>query len=184
MRSPESLTQIEDCLAYVAGSTARVVVIRRATTDARNIGTEVAKLPSQAQPQENAWQRWQPLGHRVFNRLTTLPQPTIAVVNGLALGCGLDLALACDHRFAGPAVRVGPTATGLGIIPGWGGTGWLTKIIGSEHVQALIAANGQLDATTAASWGLLTSVVPADALESKAYGYAQTLAEDNEPAQR
>jgi enoyl-CoA hydratase/carnithine racemase len=65
------------------------------------------------------WQQWIARGHRVFDRLARLPQPTIAVVDGLAVGRGLELALACDFRIAAPHARFGLPEVGLGTIPGW-----------------------------------------------------------------
>ena len=101
------------------------------------------------------------MGHRVFDRLAHLPQPTIAVVDGLAVGGGLELALACDLRVTQPNARFGLPETGLGTIPGWGGTDRLTRLVGPSRAKELILTRRQIDATTALHWGLVNDIAEA-----------------------
>jgi enoyl-CoA hydratase/carnithine racemase len=107
------------------------------------------------------WRSWISIGHRVFDRLAHLPQPTIAVVDGLAVGGGLELALACDLRVTQPNARFGLPETGLGTIPGWGGTDRLTRLVGPSRAKELILTRRQIDATTALHWGLVNDIADA-----------------------
>jgi len=106
-----------------------------------------------------------PIGQRVFDQLARLSQHTVAVVDGLAIGGGAELALACDFRVATDRARIGPSGVGLGTIPGWGGTQRLTKLIGAARANRITRARPQLEASTAVTWGLLTSVAPAEELQ-------------------
>lgn len=101
----------------------------------------------------------------VFNAIEQLPQPTICVLQGYAFGGGLELALSCDFRIATDNVIVGLTETGLGIIPGAGGTQRLPRLIGESKALEYILTAKRIHATEAAKCGLLTKVVPKDELQ-------------------
>jgi enoyl-CoA hydratase len=152
----DMLAELAAVLDDVAASTARVVVVRTGGQRVFCVGADIAAF-SRLAPAE-MWRRWIACGHRVFDRLARLPQPTVAVVDGLALGGGLELALACDFRVAADSARFGLPEVGLGTIPGWGGTERLTRLVGASRAKELIMARRQIDAATALSWGLLTSV--------------------------
>jgi enoyl-CoA hydratase len=97
--------------------------------------------------------------NEVFTAIDTLPQPTIAAINGFAFGGGMELALACDFRFAARDALMGLTETSLAIIPGAGGTQRLPRLIGQAKALELILTARRLSSDEAFSFGLLTNVV-------------------------
>ncbi len=103
-------------------------------------------------------------GQDVMNTLAALPIPTIAAVNGFALGGGLELALAADLRVAGPKARLGLPEVGLGIIPGYGGTQRLPRLIGQGRALDLIMTGRHVEAEEALQLGLVNRITD-DALE-------------------
>ncbi|RIH83418.1 Short-chain-enoyl-CoA hydratase [Meiothermus luteus] len=105
------------------------------------------------------------LGQSVFNEIAALPLPTIAAINGYALGGGLELALACDLRVASTKARLGLPEVGLGIIPGFGGTQRLPRLLGRGRALDLIFTGRHLSAEEALSLGLVNRVGE-DALET------------------
>lgn len=96
----------------------------------------------------------------VFANIADLPQPTIAAVNGHALGGGFEWMLACDFRIIVEGALVGLTETSFGIIPGAGGTQRLPRLIGETRAKELIFTAKKIDATTAERYGIVSRVVP------------------------
>jgi enoyl-CoA hydratase/carnithine racemase len=90
------------------------------------------------------------------------PKPVVAAINGIALGGGLELALACDLRVAAPSAFVGLPETTLGIIPGAGGTQKLPRIVGEARAKEMILLGRRISATDALAWGLVNRVSPPD----------------------
>jgi enoyl-CoA hydratase/carnithine racemase len=112
------------------------------------------------------WRRWVRLGHRVIDRLDGLRQPTIAAINGIAYGGGLELALACDLRIAADTARVAAPETGIGTIPGWGMTTRLAVLAGPARAKQMIFGGEPVEASRAEAWGVLSEVVPAGDLRA------------------
>ncbi|MEM5016536.1 enoyl-CoA hydratase-related protein [Metabacillus indicus] len=108
----------------------------------------------------------------VFTKIDALPQPTIAAINGYAFGGGMELALSCDFRIIADGTSVGLTETGLGIIPGAGGTQRLPRIIGEAKALELILTARKITSEQAAAYGLALKTAP-NALEA-----AKELAEE------
>ena len=98
------------------------------------------------------------LGHEAARLLETMPKPTIAAVNGFALGGGCELALACDIRYASSAAKLGQPEINLGIIPGWGGTQRLARVCGLGFAKELIFTGRIVDAEEALRIGLVNAV--------------------------
>lgn len=105
------------------------------------------------------------MGQEVMNSLAAMPFPTIAAVNGFALGGGLELALAADLRVAAPGARLGLPEVGLGLIPGYGGTQRLPRLIGKGRALDLIFTGRHVDAEEALRIGLVDRVAD-DALQA------------------
>lgn len=112
-------------------------------------------------------------GQRVMDRLEALPYPTIALIHGFALGGGLELALACDIRYAASSSKLVLPEVSLGIIPGFGGTQRLLELIGPAKAKELIFTGKRLSAEEALSLGIVQAVVPDEELQQ----VGQTLAE-------
>lgn len=110
-----------------------------------------------------------------MNELELLPQPVIAVVNGVAFGGGTELALACDIRIASHQARFGLTETSLGIIPGAGGTQRLSRLIGIGRAKELIFTAKRVDALEAEQIGLVEHLVDHELLLNKANELAQLI---------
>ncbi len=105
-------------------------------------------------------------GQAIFNYVENFPKPTIAAVNGLALGGGLELALACDMRIASEEAKLGCPETSIGLIPAWGGIQRLPKIVGIGKAKELIFSGAMITAKEAAEIGLVNKVVAPDELDS------------------
>ncbi|HSH44125.1 MAG TPA: enoyl-CoA hydratase-related protein, partial [Arenicellales bacterium] len=106
--------------------------------------------------------------HRTFARLEDLPFPTVAVINGLALGGGFEVALACDCRVMASSARVGLPEVKLGIFPGWGGTIRLPRVIGLEKAIEWVTQGKDHGADDALASGAVDVVTPAGDLREAA----------------
>ncbi len=100
-------------------------------------------------------------GQSTFNKIENSPKPFIAAINGVALGGGMELAMACHMRIAGDRVRMGQPEIGLGIIPGWGGTQRLPRIVGPAKAAEWILTGDNFTAQEAYRLNLVNKVVPA-----------------------
>lgn len=107
-------------------------------------------------------QSFSELGHRTMSAIAALPMPVIAAVNGFALGGGLELALACDMLFASEKAKLGLPEVGLSVIPGWGGTQRLGRLIGWHQARHLIYTGKTISAHDARSIGLVLDVFEHD----------------------
>jgi enoyl-CoA hydratase len=124
-------------------------------------GADIAELRSKSKEQMHELAR---RGQDVFRRFETSPKPVVAAVNGFALGGGCELALACHVRIASEQARFGQPEVKLGIIPGYGGTQRLTRIVGKGRALQLLLTGEIIDATEAHRIGLANQVVAAGAL--------------------
>ena len=111
--------------------------------------------------------------HQVFNRLAALSIPTVTMINGFCLGGGFEMALACDYRVAlqDRQVKIGLPEVKLGLIPGWGGSVRLPRLIGPTQAFSLILAGRIVDAKQASRMGMVDAVVPQRHLQSAATDY-------------
>jgi enoyl-CoA hydratase len=115
-------------------------------------------------------------GQRLMTRIERLGKPVVAMVNGFALGGGLELAMACHLRIAADGAKLGQPEVGLGLIPGFGGTQRLLRLCGRGAALELCLLGGQVDAARALQLGLVTRVVPAADLEAETMKLAGQLA--------
>jgi enoyl-CoA hydratase len=111
----------------------------------------------------------------LFAAVERFPRPTIAAINGYALGGGCELALACDIRVAADHARLGQPELGLGIIPGAGATQRLPRIVGLGHAKHLVLTGEIIDARRALEIGLVSAVVPLAELLPKAHEIAERI---------
>lgn len=115
------------------------------------------------------------LGQNVFDRIENLDKPVIAAVNGFALGGGCELAMACDIRVASDKAKFGQPEVNLGIIPGFGGTQRLPRLVGKGTAKYLIFTGDMIPAEEALRIGLVDKVVPGEELMDTAVSIAKTI---------
>ncbi|MFN3875968.1 MAG: enoyl-CoA hydratase/isomerase family protein [Flavobacteriales bacterium] len=124
-------------------------------------------------------------GHRkLFDHVERLGKPVIAAVNGFALGGGLELAMSCHIRVASDNARLGLPEVGLGVIPGYGGTQRLARLVGKGKAleMILLGSAGMIKADEALQWGLVNHVVPQDQLLSRCAELAAAIAKNSPTA--
>ena len=124
------------------------------------------------------------LGNRVFLKLENLSKPTIAAVNGFALGGGCELSMACDIRVASEKAKFGQPEVGLGITPGFGGTQRLPRIVGTANAMELILTAQIINAARALEIGLVSHVYAPEELMDKAMELANAIAANAQVAVR
>lgn len=115
-------------------------------------------------------------GQRTMRRIETLPKPVIAMINGFALGGGLELAMACHLRVAADTARVGQPEINLGLVPGFGGTQRLLRLAGRAATLELCLTGAPIDAARALQLGIVNRVLPAPGLEEGTMELAGQLA--------
>lgn len=136
-------------------------------------GADIAAMAAMSPAQGHVLSR---LGHDVFARLEALDVPVVAAVHGVALGGGLELALACDLIVAAEGARLGQPEINLGLIPGFGGTQRLVRRVGLGCARRLVYLGEQMQAVDALAVGLVDRVVPANELAAEARSLATALA--------
>lgn len=119
------------------------------------------------------------MGQALWTRVDRFPKPIIAAINGHALGGGLELALSCHFRIMmdTPKAKIGLTELNLGIIPGWGGTQRLMRVVGRPKALDMILFSKRLNAREALETGVVDHVFPPETFMDEVYAIAQTLAE-------
>jgi enoyl-CoA hydratase len=169
-----TLTELRDRLAELSGDAAmRVVVLTGAGEKAFAAGADIKYMSGLDVDQASVWGA---LGHETSRLLETMPKPTIAAINGFALGGGCELALACDLRFAARTAKLGQPEINLGIIPGWGGTQRLARTTTLGYAKELIFTGRVVDAEEAERRGLVNAVFEVDELIPKTMEVANLLA--------
>ena len=175
-----TLTELRDRLRELAGDeSARAVVLTGAGDRAFVAGADIKYMGGLGR---DAAKEWGALGHEAARLLEEMPKPTVAAVNGFALGGGCELALGCDLRYASPRARLGQPEIDLGIVPGWGGTQRLARVCGLGVAKELILTGRQVDAEEALRIGLVNAI--ADPVLEHALEVARKLAEKSPLALR
>jgi len=152
----------------------RVVVLTGAGPKAFVAGADIAEM-ADLRPVEG--RDFALRGQRTMRRIETMPKPVIAMVNGFALGGGLELAMACHLRLAADTAKLGQPEINLGLIPGFGGSQRLLRLAGRAATIELCLTGTPIDAARAQALGLVNRVVPADALEAETMALATQLAQ-------
>jgi len=116
------------------------------------------------------------MGEKLCVSLENLEKPVIAALNGYALGGGMEVAMSCDIRIAAENVRMGQTEINIGLIPGWGGTQRLTRLVGRGKAKELVFTGRMIDARTAEQLGIVNMVVAADKFRETVRQFALELA--------
>jgi enoyl-CoA hydratase len=158
--------------ALAADPDVRVVILTGAGDRAFVAGADIGEFAERSPLEQRAAME----GRRVFEVLADHPKPTIAALNGYALGGGCELALACDLRIAARSARLGQPEVALGLLPGGGGTQRLPRLVGLGRAMRMILTGDLMDAEEAARIGLVDEVVDDDALAERARAVATRIA--------
>lgn len=161
--------------AVESDATVRAVVLTGAGTRAFCAGSDIAEFQPLMQPGRIGPEKLE-LQHRVFARLDDFPKPTVAAVNGLAFGGGLEIAVCCDLIVADEAARFALPEIKLGVFPGSGGPVRVTRRVGEGRAKEMMFLGEPIDAATALAWGLVNRVAPAGTALDAALALAGTLA--------
>jgi enoyl-CoA hydratase len=151
----------------------RVILLRGAGTKAFAAGADISEL---AQVDASSGEQFAGRAQRIFRRIETLEKPVIACIEGFALGGGCELAMACTLRLATDTARLGQPEIKLGIIPGYGGTQRLPRLVGRGAALKLLLTGEIIGAPEALRIGLVDEVVPCDALTARATELARQIA--------
>jgi enoyl-CoA hydratase len=166
-------SDLSDLLDRIKGDqTIRAVIVTGAGPKAFVAGADIGELAA-VDGAEGA--RLSARGQAVFRDLERLPIPVIAAVNGFALGGGCELAMACHLRLAAPAAKFGQPEVKLGLIPGYGGTVRLPRLVGRGRALELLLTARVIDAEEALRIGLVERIVAADVLLDEARAMARTI---------
>lgn len=169
-----TLDALHDTFEAIAADPAvRVVVLTGAGPKAFIAGADIAEM-SGLSPVEA--RNFSLRGQRTMRRIETLPKPVIAMINGFALGGGLELAMACHLRVAAATARLGQPEINLGLVPGFGGTQRLLRLAGRATALELCLTGTPVDATRAHQLGIVNRVLPVDELEAGTLELATQLA--------
>ena len=167
------LADIDRALDAVDLASVRCVLFTGAGEKAFAAGADIAAMADMTPEEAAAFSR---RGNAVFRRIETLPCPTIAAVNGYALGGGCELAMACDIRLCAENAVFGQPEVTLGITPGFGGTQRLMRLVGMGRAKELIFSARNVKAPEALSMGLVNGVYPAEELLPAAKKLAERIA--------
>jgi enoyl-CoA hydratase len=157
----EILDQLDAAFDDVERSDARVLLITGAGDKAFCAGADIKELRNRDPMSQK---RGAEKGQAVFAKLTRLSMPSVAVINGFAFGGGLELAMACTFRIATPEAKMGLPEIKLGLIPGYGGTQRLPRLVGEARALEMVMSGRTVKADEAGRIGLVNRVVEGDAI--------------------
>ena len=158
----QTLDEMKDCFTRLkADAATRAVIITGAGSKAFVAGADLAEMSKLSAAEGMAFST---LGHEVFDMIESLPVPVVAAVNGFALGGGCELALSCDFRYASETAKFGQPEVNYGIIPGFGGTQRLARLVGSGVAKEAIYTGAFFDAQEAYRIGLVNKVTKPEEL--------------------
>lgn len=154
----------------------RAIILTGEGSKAFSAGADISYM-SKISPDESV--EYAKLGQKLTSTVELVRHPTIAAVNGFALGGGCELALSCDIRIAADTARMGQPEVTIGIPPGWGGTQRLMRIVGVANAKELVYRGNMIPADEALRIGLVNKVVPPDSLVEEAEKMAAQIASNS-----
>ena len=158
----ETLTELNEVLTEIEGrDDIKVVILTGAGEKSFVAGADIGEMSTLTKAEGEAFGK---KGNDVFRKLETFPIPVIAAVNGFALGGGCEISMACDIRIASENALFGQPECGLGIIPGFGGTQRLARLVGMGRAKEMIFTCDNVDANEAYRIGLVNKVVAKEEL--------------------
>lgn len=168
-----TLNDIEACLNNELGDSVRAIVMTGAGEKSFVAGADISEIH---ELNEKTGLTFTERGNRLFSRIEALPVTVIAAVGGFALGGGCELAMACHLRIASEKAKFGQPEIKLGIIPGYGGTQRLARLVGTGRALDLLLSGRMIDANTALQWGLANEVTAPEQTLPRAKELAAQLA--------
>ena len=169
----DTLNELKDCFAAIKiNKLVDVTLITGAGEKAFVAGADISELSKLNTVEGKIFSE---RGQEVLNLIEKLGKPVIAVINGYALGGGCELALACHIRLANEKAKFGQPEVNLGIIPGYGGTQRLTRLINSGRAAEMILTGDLIDATEALRVGLVNKIYSGEELMTKAITLAEKI---------
>ena len=150
-------------LDSIASGDTRALLVTGAGDRAFSAGADIKELMGRTLVEQRAGAA---LGQAVLAKLDQLPMPSIALINGYAFGGGLELALACTFRLAAPGAKLGFPEIKLGLIPGYGGTQRLPRLVGEARATELILTGRTVEAAEAERIGMINHIVEGDLIEA------------------
>ncbi|WP_254862485.1 3-hydroxyacyl-CoA dehydrogenase/enoyl-CoA hydratase family protein [Halovivax gelatinilyticus] len=171
----DMIEEIDDAIdQFVDDESVRAVLLRGAGDRAFSAGFDASTAAAGSGIEAAELSR---LGQRVFGRLEEIPMPVVAAIDGYALGGGMELATCADVRIASERSSFGQPEHNLGLIPGWGGTQRLSRIVGEGRAKEIIfTARNDYDAETMADYGFVNEVVETDSFDERAVELAEQFA--------
>ena len=154
-----TVASLGEALTVLEKQTELKGLLLRSTKAAFIVGADITEFLSLFAAPAEKLQEWLVFANSIFNRLEDLPVPTISAINGYALGGGCECILATDFRVASPDARIGLPETKLGIMPGFGGSVRLPRLLGNDSALEIIAAGKDVSAKDALKVGLVDAVV-------------------------
>ena len=174
-----TLEDLERCVGEIQSKQPRVVLVRSTSDRFFCVGANINALND---IDENSIAPWVLKGHQVFNQIEDLAMPVIAVVEGYAMGGGLELAMACDLIFASQEAKFAQSEASLGFIPGWGGTHRLARRVGVSKAKFYFYSGKMLGAQEAKVIGLVDLVANQGDMETELQSYCQSILSANRNA--
>jgi len=173
------LGELESCIEEVRQQKSRIVWVRSTSERFFCVGANINVLQH---TDEQTIIPWVMQGHRVLNMLEDLPVPVVAVMEGYAMGGGLELAMACDLIFASGNAKLAHSEATLGFVPGWGGTRRLAARIGVSKAKYYYYSGKAIDAYKAAEIGLVDFAGSKEELENELNQFAASVIANNRNA--
>ncbi|HBI02824.1 MAG TPA: enoyl-CoA hydratase [Paenibacillaceae bacterium] len=172
-----TLHGIKGAMDYVAKDSEVKVVVVTGAGKFFIAGADIKEFTEAFQNKEKGKEMAE-LGQRIFDQIESMEKPVIAAINGAALGGGLELALACHLRYATEEALLGLPELKLGLIPGFGGTQRLARVVGKGKALELILSSKFIKGTEAEKLGLVNQVFPQESLLTEVKAFAESLANE------
>lgn len=167
------LEELEGCVNSAAADPEVRVVLLAGSSNVFSAGADIVEMSNKTVREAREFTH---LGQRVARRIETLPKPVVAVVEGFALGGGLELALSCDFILASNGTQLGLPEVSVGIHPGFGGSQRMVRLIGRARTKLLVESGIKIGAEEAERWGLVARTYSPEKLHEEALSLARTIA--------
>lgn len=174
------MTELDKVIGELAGNDEAKVVVLTGSGTLFVAGADIKEIASISSSEKG--EALALMGQAVFNKIEQMQKPVLAAITGFCLGGGMELAMACHMRIAGDRARMGQPEINLGIIPGFGGTQRLTRLVGKAKAMEIILTGDMINAQEAKALGLVNKVVPEGEVLKQTVGLAKKIASKGKKA--